>query len=125
MKHHYAITIKNNDNSFTAYKCDLDAAIADLERESGGYVMSHPRGYEIDGKNKLHFHGILTTDRTPYIKRLVKCAKGYYIDIRPKHSDNWDAYCIKEARNKYLQDQILDTHWYRHHHMFEKDPKLV
>lgn len=116
----YAITIKKAKNDVQAYKEDIDNLLVLFKERYNGYWITG--GYELDEKSKLHYHGTLRTDyRISFRKFQKERPAGWHVYIRKQYSKNWDEYCIKNAKNKYQQEQQLVIHYYRHNRMFIRE----
>lgn len=102
----YAITIKNNDNSYVAFEHHL-LAIAD----SLPYDLFDIK-YEIDhsSRRKLHIHAGFLGPSNLTFKDLQR--KGWNIYIKPiSYLPGWAKYCLKDGYNK---DQVIQRHYITH-----------
>ncbi len=75
--------------------------------------------YEIDHKyGQLHAHLILETNKNVYYKK-HSSINGFRLYWLPaKGRKNILSYMHKDSINKYQQEQIIATNYYRHHYGF-------
>lgn len=102
----YAITIKNNDNSFVAFQHHL-LTIAD----SLPYSLFDIK-YEIDksSRRKLHIHANFLGPPNLTYKDLQR--KGWNIFIRPvSYAAGWSKYCLKDG---YSEMEVIQKHKITH-----------
>lgn len=86
--HYYIVTLKQNRSVHTSID-SLDHCYKSLQLDVSKHCKtakitswSSYRGYELDSKQKLHYHTILTTDKGLYFKKLTKKYKGWTIHFQ-------------------------------------------
>jgi len=94
---YYAITVKNNLNSYVAYKEDIDLVMATMPYEFTDI------NYEIDPskRRKLHVHAKFRAPKNLYRKSLMR--KGWHVRVVPWYSHGWKRYSSKDQK----EDQLL------------------
>lgn len=121
---HLAITINPNRRDRVYYKEDLDRVVESLVDQYHWGLFNVAYELKSDGKT-LHLHCTVICKRIPLFKRVQKFIRdhfsGFQLYIKKVFSDNWHRYVVKQGKNKYQQQETLNTHHYRNNYMFIPD----
>lgn len=106
----YSITLKWN-NIENPTESDYDYAIMNILDKLGEESTLVRHSLEIDSNGKLHFHGIISSPKTPYMKSILKDMKGLHAMVERLKTDRdyaiWDYYITKTQSEAYKQSKII------------------
>lgn len=108
----YGFSIKRNDVKAPTQQ-DYMPILKGLSRK--GDIIEFI--YETDSKGKLHIHGILEVNKTPYFKTLVP--KGYGTKFELIYDlEGWKRYMHKDVPNEHESAQLADSVYARYNYLF-------
>ncbi len=101
----WALTIKNNDNSYTAYQEDLLKVVKKFP-----YDLSDIN-YEIDGskRRKLHIHATFRAPSNLSFKTLMQ--KNWHIYAKKQYSVGWHSYSEKDQKDVNILQKHTAIHF--------------
>jgi len=113
----YFLTIRKHQVLDYVSVEDLLDILQCLKKDLQFIVISF--SYETDPKyDQLHAHLIIKTKRSVYYKK-HSSINGFRLYFVPIYNSNKTlSYMNKDSTNKYEQEQIIITNYYRHHYAF-------